>query len=185
MGRRGGLSDVFPEMDSKHRGAQAELTACAWLLTEGYEVFRNVSAHGVADIVAIKGADTLRINVRAVSDWRDKSLPASLPEDQIAQGIVGLYVFSDGRCDLDLERRYQKHPKLEGARLAANNGFSRAVIVTGLDLAGIPDTIFAEVDYSELGRAKLAADTLANKREGMRLSRAKRADILNCEGQNQ
>jgi hypothetical protein len=39
---------------TKHRGAHSELTACAFLLSEGYEVYRNVSQHGYADLIAIK-----------------------------------------------------------------------------------------------------------------------------------
>jgi type 1 fimbriae regulatory protein FimB/type 1 fimbriae regulatory protein FimE len=34
----------------KHRGAQSELIASAWLLEQGYEVYRNVSAVGLADL---------------------------------------------------------------------------------------------------------------------------------------
>ena len=33
-------------MDAKHSGALTELTACAWFLKQGYEVFRNVSSRG-------------------------------------------------------------------------------------------------------------------------------------------
>ena len=40
-------------MDSKHKGALAELKAASWLLKEGYEVFRNVSQHGAVDLVAL------------------------------------------------------------------------------------------------------------------------------------
>ena len=39
-------------MHDKHKGSLAELQACAWLLKQGYEVFRNVSQCGVADLVA-------------------------------------------------------------------------------------------------------------------------------------
>lgn len=41
-------------MDDKHKGSYAELRAAAWLLDQGYDVFRNVSQHGKIDIVAIK-----------------------------------------------------------------------------------------------------------------------------------
>lgn len=40
------------------RGAQAELLACAWLLEQGYEVFRNVSPSGDYDL-AIREPDKL------------------------------------------------------------------------------------------------------------------------------
>lgn len=29
------------------------MRACAWLLEEGFEVFRNVSAHGKVDVIAL------------------------------------------------------------------------------------------------------------------------------------
>jgi hypothetical protein len=38
--------------NGKHVGARSELIACEWLLAQGYEVFRNVSAHGPIDIIA-------------------------------------------------------------------------------------------------------------------------------------
>lgn len=37
----------------KHKGAFSELKASAWLLNQGYEVFRNVSPHGAVDIIAM------------------------------------------------------------------------------------------------------------------------------------
>ena len=55
----------------KHRGAQAELTACAWLLSQGYEVFRNVSQHGVVDLVAIhpENGETILVDVRTINSY--------------------------------------------------------------------------------------------------------------------
>lgn len=37
---------------TKHKCAVGELAAACWLLEQGYEVFRNVSQHGPADLVA-------------------------------------------------------------------------------------------------------------------------------------
>jgi len=37
----------------KHRGAASEMTAAIWLLECGYEVHRNVSQHGVADLIIV------------------------------------------------------------------------------------------------------------------------------------
>jgi hypothetical protein len=39
-------------MHAKHMGAWAEMQACTWLLGQGFEVYRNVSPHGFADIAA-------------------------------------------------------------------------------------------------------------------------------------
>ncbi len=50
--------------DQKHRGCVSELLAAAWLLGQGYEVFRNVSAHGAIDIVAIKDGEVTLIDVK-------------------------------------------------------------------------------------------------------------------------
>jgi Holliday junction resolvase-like predicted endonuclease len=38
-------------MNPKHKGALAELKATTWLLQQGMEVFRNVSAFGEVDII--------------------------------------------------------------------------------------------------------------------------------------
>lgn len=48
----------------KHKGAASELIALIWLLNEGYEVFRNVSAHGIADMIAVKDGEMLKIDVK-------------------------------------------------------------------------------------------------------------------------
>ncbi len=37
------------------KGAIGELIATIWLLKQGYEVYRNVSASGKFDLIAIKG----------------------------------------------------------------------------------------------------------------------------------
>lgn len=36
----------------KHKGALGELEVTCWLLKQGYEVFRNVSPFGAADIIS-------------------------------------------------------------------------------------------------------------------------------------
>lgn len=47
-------------MKDKHRGAHAEIMAVAWLLEQGYDVFRNVSQHGEVDLIATRG-DEIRL----------------------------------------------------------------------------------------------------------------------------
>lgn len=76
-------------MDKKHKGAVCELTACAWLLEQGYEVFRNVSAFGHADIVAWKGDEILKLDVKSIAN----GLPA-LSNEQRLNGIriLGVHV---------------------------------------------------------------------------------------------
>src|SRR4029077_15822139 len=55
-------------MHSKHKGGLGELQACAWLLKQGYEVFRNISQCGVSDLVAWKpGSTPIQIEVRRLA----------------------------------------------------------------------------------------------------------------------
>lgn len=37
-------------MNDKHKGSLFEILAAAWLLKQGYEVYRNVSQHGIFDL---------------------------------------------------------------------------------------------------------------------------------------
>jgi hypothetical protein len=46
-------------------GAVCELQVCADLLQRGFHVFRSVSPHAPCDVVAIIGAQTIRVEVRA------------------------------------------------------------------------------------------------------------------------
>jgi hypothetical protein len=84
-------------MDKKHRGAHSELIACAWLLAEGYEVFRNVSAHGFADIIALKDGKTFFFDVKTSSASYKPRISAS----QIKKGILPLHVTEAGECSID------------------------------------------------------------------------------------
>jgi hypothetical protein len=81
----------------KHRGAQTELIACAHLLGEGFEVFRNISAFGSADLVAWKGDEVLPIDVKS-------SKNGGLTEDQIREGVILLRINENGHCELDPDR---------------------------------------------------------------------------------
>ena len=47
-------------------GAASELRGAAHLLSRGYEVFRSVSPHAGADLVAIKGGEVLRVEVKSI-----------------------------------------------------------------------------------------------------------------------
>jgi len=44
---------IIFNMEQKHKGATSELMATVWLLKKGYEVFRNISNHGLIDIIAV------------------------------------------------------------------------------------------------------------------------------------
>jgi hypothetical protein len=80
-------------VEKKHRGAYNELAACQWLLAQGYEVFRNVSPYGLVDVVAVRGDEILKIDV--------KSDGGSLLRKQTGKGIAVLHVSEDGTCELD------------------------------------------------------------------------------------
>lgn len=84
-------------IQDKHRGAQNELLATVWLLRAGYDVFRNVSQHGLVDIVAMKDGMLLKFDVKA-SDRTHKV--ARLSAEQIELGVQLLRVFSDGECEI-------------------------------------------------------------------------------------
>ena len=92
-------------MDKKHRGAYNELIATTFLLDLGYDVYRNVSAHGLADLVAInfQTGERLLIDVKANSKFlkRDGSptvLKIILSKKQLEQGVRQLVVTSDNTC---------------------------------------------------------------------------------------
>lgn len=91
-------------MDKKHKGSRAELLACAWLLDQGYEVFRNVSDSSIVDLVAFKDAEFFPFDVKSVKTTK-------LSSKQIAVGVKPLYVSNR-------ERHIDWHPKpsLRGSR---------------------------------------------------------------------
>lgn len=83
-------------IDRKHIGAQSEMIAAAWLLAQGYEVFRNVSPHGLTDIIATRDNQVLRFDVK--SRMADRT--AQLSNEQIALGVMVLKVLPDGQCEI-------------------------------------------------------------------------------------
>jgi hypothetical protein len=82
-----------PMVVAINRGAQAELIACAYLLAEGYDVFRNVP-RGSADIIACKGEEILRIDVKS-------SQTGGLTSKQLDEGVVLLFVDANGRSGFE------------------------------------------------------------------------------------
>lgn len=80
------------------KGAYNEIVATAWLLKNGYSVFRNISPNGPVDLVAIKNSEVTLIDVKAANAYKGKLLPAYLSRDQEALGIKVLIVYPDGNC---------------------------------------------------------------------------------------
>lgn len=89
---------------TKHSGSASEHKAIAYLLLQGYDVFRNVSPHGEVDVIA-RDRDTgelLCFDVKTATPYRLKTEPerehataGSLSKKQIAQGVLRLVVVSD------------------------------------------------------------------------------------------
>lgn len=122
-------------MDPKHKGALAELLASAWLLKQGYEVFRNVSQCGVADMVAWRPGglpvlvEVRTATLRAAADGKSCSvMTARLPRHT---DVKFLYVFpATGDCGFDLEalvqeRGYQLRPPPQITLLCSVAGCGR------------------------------------------------------------
>ena len=84
-------------MKSKHKGAHSEHLAITWLLSQGYDVFRNVSPHGHADLIAWLGDDVIKIDVKTLSFQHNKggtSTPywTNLTKEQKEEGVKLLLV---------------------------------------------------------------------------------------------
>jgi hypothetical protein len=75
-------------------GALSELAACAWLLRRGYEVFRNVSPNGPADLVAWRpGYDPILVDVKTLGG-ADPNIKNRLSPTQQGLGVRVLGVFA-------------------------------------------------------------------------------------------
>lgn len=60
-------------VEDKHKGTLGEALAKVWLLAEGYDVFENVSPHGLVDLIAMKGKEVLYIDVKSVTPKKSNS----------------------------------------------------------------------------------------------------------------
>lgn len=83
-------------IDRKHRGARSELIASTYLLDQGYEVFRNVSSHGLGDLVGWQGGHFTLFDVKTSADNRR----LTLAPEQVAAGVKRLNVYPDGSCEI-------------------------------------------------------------------------------------
>ncbi len=66
----------------KNKGALAEHIAIAWLLNQEYEVFENVSQHGAIDLIATKGDEILKIDVKteSITKYKEKEYHLFKPD---------------------------------------------------------------------------------------------------------
>jgi hypothetical protein len=84
-------------MDRKHLGSYNEMIATLWLMERGYEVFRNVSAHGLIDLVALKDGVFTKFDVKMAYS---QVQPVKLTQAQMDAGVIGLKVYPDGSCEV-------------------------------------------------------------------------------------
>lgn len=101
----------------KHLAAHSELVACAFLLRDGFEVFRNISDRGQADLVAWKDGKLWPVDVKSGSGGA-----ARLKPEQRRAGVVSLCVDEDGHCTFDpvQEELRSRPPKLNSLLKAAD-----------------------------------------------------------------
>jgi hypothetical protein len=93
-------------MNKKHAGAKNEHLGIAHLLSEGYEVFRNVSQHGLIDVLALRDGKILRADIKGVQARKDGSLRRGrLSREQIAAEIISIAVHPDNSVHIDLAPR--------------------------------------------------------------------------------
>ena len=120
------FTDGFDKpINSSRKGAASEYAACIWLLSQGYEVFKNVAASGVFDIVAIKGKEILKIDVKSASlKTGEKVFYAQRrAQHKIAeQGGNILYIFRDGSCKWDYEADKHYGKKVGEVRVGGQIG---------------------------------------------------------------
>jgi hypothetical protein len=88
-------------MQTKHQGSLSELTACAWLLRQGYEVFRNVSTHGYVNVIAFDPKSRLTLMLDIKTRGKGQMTPPMATREQHRLGVKFLLVDRDtGVCDI-------------------------------------------------------------------------------------
>lgn len=79
----------------KHRGAKSELAAALWLMEQGFEVFRNVSPHGAADIVAIaRDGSFIKVDVKTANECAGRIYTS--PRRSVPRDVRVLWVARNG-----------------------------------------------------------------------------------------
>jgi hypothetical protein len=84
------------------RGARNEMIATVWLMGHGYQVFRNVSAHGPIDLIGLKNGIFEYFDVKKnIKTSEGETTRIRVKVDQARLGVKILSVFPDGRCEID------------------------------------------------------------------------------------
>lgn len=86
--------------DTTTKGAWAELIACAWLMEQGYEVFHKVSPSGWADVIAWRGQELIKADVRMCDPG---GRAGGLSDCQYQSGVVPLFVTKEGVCSFSFK----------------------------------------------------------------------------------
>ena len=97
--------------DKAHLGARSELVACAWLMAQGYAVFRNVCPTGPVDIIAMSSSGRIiKIDVKTATaeEERHKRATYRLKRKQELAGISMITVFHNGHCELASSKPFKK-----------------------------------------------------------------------------
>lgn len=102
-------------MNVGNKGAYNEVIATAWLLRNGFYVFRNMSSHGPVDLIAMKDSQVVLIDVKAGIMQGDKRLSSYLDEKQVTLGVKVLTVYHDGICIL-AEPRLSRRKSISGEK---------------------------------------------------------------------
>lgn len=87
-------------LPQKHKGGHSELVACAWLLGNGYEVFRNVSQHGAIDVVAICDGVIRLFNVKSSRSscyWTPDAAAVALEFIVVENGVCTIVALPEHR----------------------------------------------------------------------------------------
>lgn len=87
------------DVERKHRGSWAEMIACAWLLQQGYEVFRNVSQHGACDMIALKDGAFTKFDVKCKAGLTIQRLK----QCQVDDGVILLAVGTSGEVSIEVD----------------------------------------------------------------------------------
>jgi Holliday junction resolvase-like predicted endonuclease len=98
-----GESAMSDEIEERMIGARNEMLATVWLLNQGYQVFRNVSAHGPIDIIGLKNGKFEHFDVKMAYTHKSRQA-ASRPrikQEQKELNVKILRVYDNGICDID------------------------------------------------------------------------------------
>lgn len=105
--------DSFLGIKTPNRlGAFSELHACMWLLSKGYDVYRNVSHAGRADIIAVKEEEVIKIDVKTLKKNKKNNYNFHRTSYRANEekNVKTLFVTEDGSCLFaeELDKQYEK-----------------------------------------------------------------------------